>query len=442
MNLDFRTRVITAAVTAAILAVFILSATSYLTTRNALVSSADQSLTQGLGQEESPIGNFFVFANGQTAASQLPVDAYIRHLAKLNNHREYFRTVKFQNNWYRELLVPGAFTSNFSCSDDNCVQSNKGVQVYWVNFDGPISELRTLVRNLLLVAAVVLALALSIGLWLTQHALRPLERVTNEIEGITEDGDVSRRLPQGGRDEIGRLRRVFNTLLASVDQSQSMQRQLVLDASHELRTPLTSLRTNAQVLSRAPELSREDLDLLTHDMLAQVDELSSLVTDLAELSRENRSSSELTPVRFDEIVEDCVETCRTYARIKKIRIEFESVSSVVDARRERLTRAVSNLLTNAIKFTPEGGVIHVNAAPGTLTVADSGPGIAEEDRAHVFDRFWRAPASRSLPGSGLGLSIVAQVVEEFGGQISIDRDETLGGARFTMSLPLHDPANP
>jgi two-component system sensor histidine kinase MprB len=181
---------------------------------------------------------------------------------------------------------------------------------------------------------------------------------------------------------------------------------------------------------------------LTHDMLAQVDELSSLVTDLAELSRENRSSSELTPVRFDEIVEDCVETCRTYARIKQIRIEFESVSSVVDARRERLTRAVSNLLTNAIKFTPEGGVIHVNAAPGTLTVADSGPGIAEEDRAHVFDRFWRAPASRSLPGSGLGLSIVAQVVEEFGGQISIDRDETLGGARFTMSLPLHDPANP
>jgi signal transduction histidine kinase len=444
VNLDFRTRVITAAVTAAFLAVFILSAASFLTTRNALLSSTDQSLLQGTSEndQESSIRTFFVFANGQATAPDLPADPYVMRLAQLNNHRRYFRTISFQGNWYRELLIPETLTANFSCSNTTCTNSAKGVQIYWVNFNGQVNELRLLLRTLLFFAAVVLTLALTIGLWLTQHALRPLERVTNEIEEISQDGDVTRRLRTGGRDEIGRLRTVFNRLLKSVDESQATQRQLVLDASHELRTPLTSLRTNAQVLARASELTREDLDQLTADMVAQVDELSSLVSDLAELSREGRTSEDLVPFRFDEVAEECVETARTYARIKNIRIEFTAEPSIVTGRRERLTRALSNLLTNAIKFTPEGGEVSVVVTPGTFLIGDSGPGIAEADRAHVFDRFWRAASSRALPGSGLGLSIVAQVVSEFGGAITVGRDENLGGAQFTVVLPSTAAANP
>jgi len=107
----------------------------------------------------------------------------------------------------------------------------------------------------------------------------------------------------------------------------------------------------------------------------------------------------------------------------------------VEGRRDRLVRAISNLLTNAVKFTPESGTIRVRLVDGVLTVADSGPGIADEDSDHVFDRFWRAPSSRGLPGSGLGLAIVAQVIDEFGGAIDVGRDEQLGGALFTMTLP-------
>ena len=243
------------------------------------------------------------------------------------------------------------------------------------------------------------------------------------------------RVDEGGADELGRLRRVFNRLLASVQSSQYLQRQLVLDASHELRTPLTSLRTNAQVLSRARDLSAEDLRQLTHDMVAQVDELAALVTDLGELARGERSEGQPVVLRLDECVDECVDTARTHARIKDITIDAEVDASMVVARRDRLVRAISNLLTNAVKFTPAGGRIRVTSEDGRITVADSGPGIAESDRPHVFDRFWRSASARALPGSGLGLSIVAQVVAELQGTVEVDQDPELGGARFVVTLP-------
>jgi two-component system sensor histidine kinase MprB len=255
---------------------------------------------------------------------------------------------------------------------------------------------------------------------------------------VAEANDMRHRIDAGGIDELGRLRRVFNRLLSTVENSQVLQRQLVVDASHELRTPLTSLRTNAQVLSRASELSPEDLHQLTHDMVTQVDELAALVTDLGELARGERSEGALELLRLDECVDECVDTARTYARINGITIEVDVQASSVMGRRDRLVRALSNLLTNAVKFTPHGGRILVHSSNGTVTVADSGPGIAEEDRPFIFDRFWRSASARALPGSGLGLSIVAQVVAELHGTVSVDNDPLLGGARFTISLPAQD----
>jgi two-component system sensor histidine kinase MprB len=211
-----------------------------------------------------------------------------------------------------------------------------------------------------------------------------------------------------------------------------------VDASHELRTPLTSLRTNAQVLSRASELSDEELQQITDDMVTQVDELAALVTDLGELARGERSEGSLERLRLDDCVDECVETARTYARIRDITIAVEMETSYVEARHDRLNRAISNLLTNAVKFTPESGRIAVRSSHGLVSVADSGPGITDADRQFVFDRFWRSPSARSLPGSGLGLSIVAQVVEEFAGTVTVDRDPELGGARFTIQLPEVD----
>jgi two-component system sensor histidine kinase MprB len=441
----FRARVIGATVGVAAVAVVIACLASFLTTRNAILRSVDESLLQAShsraghlsGDDSQVTGSYFelVLANGQTLPnSNVPIDATIKRVA--NGHgSQLLRTVEFGGQSYRELIVPLPAKSIVGCQTGLCEIPTTSAQLFVVNITGQINELRHLVRTLLFVAAGGLLLALGLGFALARTALHPLEEVTDEIERVAETNDMAYRVDEGGADELGRLRRVFNRLLASVQSSQYLQRQLVLDASHELRTPLTSLRTNAQVLSRARDLSGEDLNQLTADMVAQVDELAALVTDLGELARGERSEGEPVTLRLDECVDECVDTARTHARIKDITIETDVDASSVLARRDRLTRAVSNLLTNAVKFTPAGGRIRVTSHGGCVTVADSGPGISDADRPHVFDRFWRSASARALPGSGLGLSIVAQVVNELHGTVEVDRDPELGGARFVMTLP-------
>lgn len=443
--MTFRSRVIAATVTAAALAVVLACLASFITTRNALIASVDKSLIEssqrpisGDGADDHVFGSFneLVLANGQTIPTNgVPIDKLITAYSK-GKAGETLRTVQIHGQSYRELIVSLSANSLVTCSTGLCQIKTTSAEIFVVNVTGQIAELRNLVKTLLVVAAAGLLLALTLGLILARGALHPLEQVTDEIESITETSDMRRRLEEGDADELGRLRRVFNRLLSSVESSQTLQRQLVLDASHELRTPLTSLRTNAQVLSRTNELDPDDLRQLTNDMVTQVDELAALVTDLGELARGERSEGPIVTLRLDECVDECVDTARTYARIKDITIESSVEPSFVEGRRDRLIRATSNLLTNAVKFTPRGGHINVVSKAGTIVVSDDGPGIKDEDLPHVFDRFWRAPSSRALPGSGLGLSIVAQVVAEFDGTVAIDRDPLLGGARFTITLPL------
>jgi two-component system sensor histidine kinase MprB len=447
----FRSRVITATVGVAAAVVIIASLASFLATRHALLSSVDESLRQAslsqqnihVGDAEPTTGSFFelVLANGQTApTTNVPIDATIH--AAANGHRgEVLRTVSFGGESYRELVVPLSKDSLVGCATAGvCLIKTTSAELFIVNITGQINELRNLVRTLLLIAAGGLLLALGLGLFIARTALHPLEEVTDEIELVAETTDMSHRIAEGGADELGRLRRVFNRLMTSVQNSQTLQRQLVLDASHELRTPLTSLRTNAQVLSRARELTDHDLHQISYDVVAQVDELAALITDLGELARGERSEGPVVALRLDECADDCVDTARTHARVKDITITTDATPSVVMGRRDRLERAISNLLTNAVKFTPPGGRVHVATARGSVTVSDSGPGIPPEESPHVFDRFWRSASARGLPGSGLGLSIVAQVVDELGGVVILDRDPDLGGARFTLSLPVADDA--
>jgi len=440
----FRSRVIVATVGVAALAVILACGASFITTRNALLRSVDESLliqaahsSPSSSSGDDQLGSYFelVLANGQTSpTSKVPIDSVIKNIAQ-GKAGQLIRTIEFSNESYRELILPLPKNSVVGCSTGPCVVKTTSAELFIINITGQVAELRNLVRTLLLVAAAGLLLALGLGIVIARTALHPLEEVTDEIEGVAETNDMTYRIAEGGSDELGRLRRVFNRLLSSVQSSQTLQRQLVLDASHELRTPLTSLRTNAQVLSRAKELSPEDLRQLTDDMVTQVDELAALVTDLGELARGERSEGVIESLRLDECVDECVDTARTYARIKDITVDTHIEPSTVLGRRDRLIRAVSNLLTNAVKFTPHGGHIVVRVKDTTITVADSGPGISESDREHVFDRFWRSASARSLPGSGLGLSIVAQVVAELGGTVSVDQDPELGGARFTIVLP-------
>jgi len=442
----FRSRVIFATVVAAALAVVIACSASFLTTRNALLSSVDSSLLQqahhplnpGNDNDDSTFTGSFVeivLANGTTIPqSSVPVDQVVRSVAE-GKSPQLLRTVEFDHQNFRELIVPLPVNSIINAPGGSYIVNTTSAELFVVDITGQVHELKNLIRTLLAVAIGALLFALMLGIFLARQALRPLVDVTNEIESIATIQDMSHRLDQTGVDELGRLRRVFNRLLGTVEDSQLLQRQLVMDASHELRTPLTSLRTNAQILSKYHHLSEDDMAQITTDVTAQVDELAALVGDLGELARGERSEGEVVELRLDECVEEVIDTARTYARIKDITITTDLAPSTIKGRRDRLDRAVSNLLTNAIKFSPVGGEVKVTSAAGRVTVSDSGPGVDEEDRPFIFDRFYRSPSARALPGSGLGLAIVAQVAAEFSGTISVGRDELLGGALFTLSLP-------
>jgi two-component system sensor histidine kinase MprB len=221
-------------------------------------------------------------------------------------------------------------------------------------------------------------------------------------------------------------------MLEALSSSQQAQRQLVADASHELRTPLTSLRTNIEVLS-SDALPPEDRERLLADVVAQLSELTLLVSDLVDLARGDEPAAVPEDVRLDLLVADAIERARRHAPDKTFFTELEP--SLVEGVPGRLDRAVANLIDNAAKWSPAGGQIEVTVRGGEVSVRDHGPGIAESDLPHVFDRFYRAPAARGLPGSGLGLAIVRQVAESHGGTIVAERANG-GGARMRLTLPV------
>ena len=276
-----------------------------------------------------------------------------------------------------------------------------------------------------------IALAAGLGLVVTRATLRPVRRLTETTEHVAATHDLSSRIEMESKDELGRLATSFNSMLEALERSLTAQRQLVADASHELRTPLTSLRTNIEVLRRGEGLSPEERDALLADVVAQLEELTALVADVVELARGTELDGEIEDVRLDTLVEDAVERARRHS--PGIRFETALEPCTVRGVPSRLSRAVANLLDNAAKWSPQGGVVEVAVRDGTVTVRDHGPGIPEDDLPHVFDRFYRARSARGLPGSGLGLAIVRQVAEAHGGRVTAERADG-GGALLRLKL--------
>jgi two-component system sensor histidine kinase MprB len=319
-----------------------------------------------------------------------------------------------------------------------------GIQTVELQFGGALQisapltgvneELRHLALALWLIVLVGITVAVLLGLGVGRTVLRPLNSLTRTVEELAETTDVSRRLDPGGPDELGRLRRAFNRLLVALDTSRESQRQLVLDASHELRTPLTSLRTNMEVARRLEELAPEERDVLIGDVLTQLDELTSLVGDLAELARGEQPQLTTESIRLDSVVLEAVEVATTHGRSRGVTFEARVQPTWVSGSNARIGRAIDNLLDNALKWSPDGGVVEVACAEGTVFVRDHGPGVDADDVDFIFDRFYRAPSARSRPGSGLGLAIVAQVAKDEGGSVNVYQAEG-GGALFRFSLP-------
>ena len=211
------------------------------------------------------------------------------------------------------------------------------------------------------------------------------------------------------------------------------QRQLVADASHELRTPVTSMRTNIEVLLEGGELDPEDRRRVLADVVEQSEELSALVADLIELARGDEPGFVPEDVRLDRIVAESI--ARSRRNTPEVSIEPHLEPVVLDGVPSRLGRAVNNLLDNASRHSPPGGVVEVTVDRQGVRVRDHGPGVTPDDLPYVFDRFFRGTNSRGQQGSGLGLAIVRQVTEQHGGTASV-ANAADGGAVFTLRLPV------
>ena len=314
-----------------------------------------------------------------------------------------------------------------------------GSVVFARSLNGVDSVLDRLRFALIVLCLVGTALAAALGRLFSRRVMKPVADLTSAAEHIEATGDLDRRIGASGDDELGRLARRFDAMLDRLGASQAAlaasldtQRRLVADASHELRTPVTSLRTNAEVLRVAGDLSPGERDALLRDVVTQAEELGELVTDIIELARDGDAGAAVEDVRLDRLVPEAVERAELYAPYVTFAADLEPC--VVEAAPDRLGRAVNNLLDNAAKHSPPGGVVEVAVRAGALTVRDHGAGVAPADAPHVFDRFYRGANARGRPGSGLGLAIVRQVAEAHGGTVGV-REAPGGGAVFRLALP-------
>ena len=303
----------------------------------------------------------------------------------------------------------------------------------------PLTDLDNTLSHLELVLALVslggVALAAALGLLVSRAALVPVRRLTGAAERVAHTQDLTHRIDASEKDELGRLAESFNTMLAALERSHLAQRQLVSDASHELRTPLTSVQANLDALAIGDRLSASERVRVVTAARAQLRELAVLVGDLVDLSKTEVEEIEVEDVRLDLAAAGALRRARLHA--PACDFVLDARPCLVRAAPARLDRAIANLLDNACQWNPSPPPAHpieVRVRDGRLEVHDHGPGIAAEDMARVFDRFYRSPEARGRPGSGLGLAIVRQTAEAHGGCVHAANDPG-GGARLTLELP-------
>jgi two-component system sensor histidine kinase MprB len=295
--------------------------------------------------------------------------------------------------------------------------------------DNVLSDLRT---RSILVSSLVAVVAALVGWLIAARITSRLRRLSDAAENVAATGRLELDVPVSGRDEAGRLGRSFAEMLAALARSKEQQQRLVEDAGHELRTPLTSLRTNLDVMRRHPDMDATMRAQVLADIDRDTAELSGLVEEVVAVAADRQSTELPEPVRLSDASRNVIERARRRTSRDIALIADDSISVVRPALFER---ALSNLIDNALKFDQSDATIDVTIANGVVMVADRGPGIPDADLPNVFDRFHRSVASRTLPGSGLGLSIVAEFAAAHGGSV-VARNRVGGGAEVGFTLPI------
>jgi heavy metal sensor kinase len=304
------------------------------------------------------------------------------------------------------------------------------------------SRIQEMLIASVIVLPVVLALAGFAGYGLVRRALGPIEQMARRAQEITPQR-LHERLPNDNTDdELGQLARVFNATLARLEQAFEQLRRFTSDASHELRTPLAAIRSVGEVGLQKGGDSAEYRDIIG-SMLEEVNRLTSLVDNLLTISRADSGSLQLQTAQIQilQLAREAASLFEVMADEKSLEFRLSGDEAIaVQGDRLFLRQALVNVLHNAVKYSPVGGTIFVrvqrNAQEVTVEVEDSGPGVPLEDRAKIFDRFYRVDKARwrESGGAGLGLSITKWVIEAHGGTIGLD-GASARGCLFRIQLP-------
>jgi two-component system OmpR family sensor kinase len=306
--------------------------------------------------------------------------------------------------------------------------------------DEPMEQWTTLLRACLIGIPIALVFAVAGGLWLGRHGLRPLSSMAAEAEAITARTPDARLTAPRSAAELEQLAASFNTVLDRLGSALSTQRRFMADASHELRTPISIMRTAADVtLSRPARDEAEYRDALSA-VAQQTSRLTRLVDDMLVLARADGGGYPMTIASVDlaQLVGDCVRELRVQAEDKGIAVRPSLAPATLKGDEALLRRMLSNLLGNALTYTPRGGVVSIALTNGggrvEVSVADTGPGIPPEDRERVFERFVRLDRARASGGAGLGLAIARWVAEAHGGGVRV-LSTGPAGTVFVATLP-------
>jgi signal transduction histidine kinase len=307
-----------------------------------------------------------------------------------------------------------------------------------------------LLRSMLLIAPIILIGAVLVGYWLADTSLRPVQGIMDEVDAISDGTSLHRRLAVPlSADEIARLAQTVNGMLARLERSFASLHRFTADASHELKTPLQVLRAGVERALTHPATPGEVIQSLD-ETLAQINQMTEMVENLLTLARADEGRAPLAVEESDlrELVADVAETAGMLGEDAGVTavhaMPAAPVRLAVD--RHRLREMLLNMVTNAIKYTPQGGTVALtleeDAEAVTFTVQDSGIGIAAGDLPHIFERFWRADPARSRtgarPGTGLGLAITKWIAEAHGGSITVQSRPGRGSV-FTVRLPKVHP---
>ena len=286
--------------------------------------------------------------------------------------------------------------------------------------------------DLLLAAAAGAVLAALLSFWIARSIVRPVRRVADASHALAA-GETPARVPEEGATELASLAQAFNEMAEQLAVSRESERNFLLSVSHELKTPLTAIRGYAEGLSEGA-FSSEDA---SRTILVEARRLERLVRDLLDLARMNRHEFSVArgPVDLGEVTREAVARHEASAREFGVSLAAEGDESWVEADKDRLLQVASNLVENALRETPPGGLVTVRAEPRRLVVSDTGPGLESDDLPRAFDRFFLYDKyGRERPvGSGLGLAIVRQLTEAMGGTVTVESSAG-EGATFVVTL--------